>query len=64
MSFKANNEMHLKPSFEPFMDDYIGLSLELTTLTFNIKSKVFGALDSFLSFLKTYEERKHTTFYL
>ncbi len=40
------------------MDDDIGLSLKLTTLASNIKSKVFGVLDSFLSFLRTYEEKK------
>ncbi len=50
--------MHLRPFFESFMDDDIGLSLEVTTFTFNIKSKVFGVLDSFFSLLKTYEEKK------
>jgi len=32
--------------------------LEFTTLAFNIKLKMFGVLDSFLSFLRTYEEKK------
>jgi hypothetical protein len=50
--------MNLGPFFESFMDDNIGLSLELTTFASNIKSKVFGVLDYFLSFLKTYEEKK------
>jgi len=58
MSSKAKNEMHLRPSFESLMDDDIRLSLKLATLTSNIKSKVFGVLDSFISFLKTYEEKK------
>jgi hypothetical protein len=56
VSSKARDEMNLRPSFESLMDDNIGLSQKLTTLTSNIKSKVFGVLDSFLSFLKTYEE--------
>jgi len=58
MSFKAKDEMHLKPSFESLMDDDIGFSLKLTTLASNIKPKVFGVLDYFLSFLTTYEEKK------
>jgi hypothetical protein len=58
MSFKTRDEMHLRPSFESFMYYNIGLSLKLTTFASNIKSKVFGVLDSFLSFLKTYEEKK------
>ncbi len=55
---KAKDEMHLKPSFESLMDDDIGFSLKLTTLASNIKPKVFGVLDYFLSFLTTYEEKK------
>ncbi len=58
MSFKAKDEMHLRPSFESLMDDNIGLFLELATLASNIKSKLFGALDSFLSYLRTHEENK------
>jgi hypothetical protein len=38
MNYKAKDEMDLRPSFEPFMDDDIRQSLELVTLTFNIKS--------------------------
>ncbi len=38
MNSKARDEMHLRPSFEPFMDDDTRQSLELVTLTFNIKS--------------------------
>jgi hypothetical protein len=45
MSSKARDEMHLKPSFESFMNDDIGLYLELATFVSNIKSKVFGVLD-------------------
>jgi hypothetical protein len=58
MSSKSRDEMHLKPSFESFMDDDTALSLKLATIACNIKSKVFGVLDYFLSLLKTYEEKK------
>ncbi len=37
VSFKAKDEMHLKPSFESLMDDDIGLSLKLITFVSNIK---------------------------
>ncbi len=40
------------------MDDDIRVSLKLTTFASNIKLKVFGVLNSFLSFLRTYEEKK------
>jgi hypothetical protein len=53
-----NHEMNLKPFFESFMDDETKVFLELTTIDFNIKSFMFGVLDSFFSFLKTYEEMK------
>ncbi len=52
------DEMHLRRSFESFMNDDIGLSLKLATLASNIKSKVFGVLDFFLSLLRTYEKKK------
>jgi hypothetical protein len=58
MIHKARDEMHLRPSFESLMNDDTKLFLELTTLISNNKSKVFGVLDSFLSFLKTYEKKK------
>ncbi len=58
MSFTSRDEMHLRPSFETCMDDDIGLSLKLTTFASNIKLEVFGVLYSFLSFLRTYEEKK------
>jgi hypothetical protein len=58
MSFKAKDEMHLRP-FESLMDDGIKLSLKLATIAFNIKSQLFRVLDSFnSSILRTYEEKK------
>jgi hypothetical protein len=58
MSSKAKDEMHLKPFFESFMDDDNRLSLKLTIFASNIKLKLFGVLDFFLSFLRTYENKK------
>jgi hypothetical protein len=47
------------------MDDDSTIILELFLFTSNIKKKVCGVLDSFLSFLKNYEERKtHNMFSL
>jgi hypothetical protein len=58
MNSKARDTMHLRHFFESLMDDDIGVFLGLTTLVSNIKSELFWVLDSFLSFLKTYEEKK------
>ncbi len=41
-----------------FMDDDFVIILELCLFTSNIKKEVCGILDSFLSFLRKYEERK------
>jgi hypothetical protein len=47
------------------MDDDSTIILELSLFTSNIKKEVCGVLDSFLSFLKNYEERKaHNMFSL
>jgi len=47
------------------MDDDFAIILELSLFAFNIKKEVCGVLDSFLSFLKNYEERKaHNMFSL
>jgi hypothetical protein len=58
MNSKAKDEMHLRPFFESFMDDDNRLFLKLTSFASNIKLKLFGVLDSFLSFLRTYEKKK------
>jgi hypothetical protein len=41
-----------------FIDDDSIITLELSLFISNIKKEVCGVLDSFLSFLKKYEERK------
>jgi len=40
------------------LDDDFAIILELSLFAFNIKKEVCGVLDSFLSFLKNYEEKK------
>jgi hypothetical protein len=61
MSYKTKDGMHLKPSLESFMDDNIGLSLELTTLTSNINKKCLG-FRFFPFFLEDMKRRNHITF--
>jgi len=47
------------------MDDDSAITFELSLFAFNIKEKVCGVLDYFLSFLRNYEERKaHNMFSL
>ncbi len=58
MSSKTKEEINVRPSFEFLMDDDLGISFELTSLASNIRSKVFGVLDSFLSFMRTYDKKK------
>jgi hypothetical protein len=40
------------------MDDDLGIFFQLKSLASNIKLEVFGVLDSFLSFMRTYDEKK------
>ncbi len=47
MSSKSKEEVNVRPSFEFLMDDDLGIFFELTSLVSNIRSKVFGVLDSF-----------------
>ncbi len=51
--------MHLRLSFESLMDDDTKLYLKLAAFASNIKLEMLKFLDSFLSFLRTYEEKKH-----
>jgi hypothetical protein len=61
MSFKAEEEeVNVKLSFESLMDDDLGIPFKLASLASNISSKDFGGLDSFLSFMRKYDEKKNT----
>jgi len=48
-------------SFENLMEVKPSLVDELALLPFNNRKEVCGALNSFLSLLRTYERKKHTT---
>jgi hypothetical protein len=58
MSLKLRGKNQILPSFESLMDDDSIISDELFLLAFNIKRKVINVLDSFLSFLKVYDNKK------
>ncbi len=51
-------EVTMRPFLEFHMDVDLGIFFELTSFASNIRSKVFGLLDSFLLFMKTYDEKK------
>jgi hypothetical protein len=58
MSFKLKGENKIIPSFESIMEGNSIISNELSLLAFNIRREVINVLDSFLSFLKKYKNRK------
>jgi hypothetical protein len=58
MSLKLKKEKLIILSFESLMEDDSIIFYELFLLASNIKRKVINVLDSFLSFLKKYENRK------
>jgi len=58
MTYKAKEEVNVRPSFEFLMDDDLAIFFELASLASNIRLEVFGVLDSFLSFMKTCDEKK------
>ncbi len=43
---------------EDLIDDHLGVTLELSLLTSNIKREVCGVLDGFLLFFKNYEKNQ------
>jgi hypothetical protein len=56
LKFKEQNQVLL--SFETLMDDYSIITSELALMTFNIKREVSWVLESFISFLTKYENKK------
>jgi hypothetical protein len=63
LSLKLKEDNAPLTYFESLMEDEHSLVEKLVLLTSNIRNEVCGALDSFLSFLKTYEEKKHMTWF-
>jgi hypothetical protein len=58
MSLKLEEENKIIPSFESILEDNSIIFNELSLLAFNIQREVINVLDSFLSFLKKYENKK------
>jgi hypothetical protein len=58
MSLKLKEENQIIPSFESLMEDDSIVFYELSLLASNIRREVINVLDSFLSFLKKYENKK------
>jgi hypothetical protein len=58
MSLKLKEENKIIPSFENLMENNSIIFYELSLLASNIKREVINVLDSFLSFLKKYENMK------
>jgi hypothetical protein len=58
MSLKLKEENKIIPSFESIMEGDSIISNELSLLAFNIRREVINVLDSFVSFLKKYKNRK------
>jgi hypothetical protein len=58
MSLKLKEENQIIPSFENLMDDDSIIVDELFLLAYNKKREVLNVLDSFLSFLRKYDNRK------
>jgi len=53
-----NEKTRIQPAFDLLMDDDGKVRFELSMLAFNIKKEVARIFDSFLTFLKSYEEKK------
>jgi hypothetical protein len=58
MNLKLKKENQVVLSFESLMEEDLVITDELALLVFNIRMEVCGVLDSFLSFLTKYENRK------
>jgi hypothetical protein len=58
MSLRLKEENKIILSFESLMEDDSIIFNELSLLAFNTRREVINVLDSFLSFLKKYENRK------
>ncbi len=61
MSFKLKEEVGIALAIDQLMDDDFAIALEIFLLDFNVKKKLGGMLNFFLSFLKIYEEEKFIT---
>jgi hypothetical protein len=60
MSLKLFLKIGILSSLEDLIDDDSIVTFELSLLASNIKRKVCGVLDSFISFFKKYGKKKNT----
>ncbi len=58
MSSKLKEEPKNAPSFQTIMEEDFDVAFELIYLALNIRKEVCGIFNSFLSFLKKFDERK------
>ncbi len=58
MSSKLKEDVGIVQNLDQFMDDDSTITFEMSLFTSNIEKEVCGVLDSFLSFLRNFEERK------
>ncbi len=61
ISLKLKEKPKSAPSFQTLMQEDFGVALDLICLDSNIGKEVCGILDSFLSFLNKFDERKTHT---
>jgi hypothetical protein len=59
MNLKLRREVVFSPSFNTLIKKEYGVTIVLMSLVSNIKKKMSSVLDSFLSFMKKYEEKTH-----
>jgi hypothetical protein len=57
-SLKLKEESRISFNLEDLINDDFVVALELSLFASNIRKKVRGALDGFLSFFKNYEKNK------
>ncbi len=63
LCLRTREKTRIQPTFDLLLDDDGRITLELFLLASNIKKKVARILDSFLTFLKSYEKKKFITCY-
>ncbi len=59
LSLRMKDETRIKLAFDPLMDDDGKVILELSLLASNIRKEI-RILDSFLTFLRSYKEKKNS----
>ncbi len=58
MSSMLKEDIRIVQTLDQFLDDDYAITFELSLFVSNIEKEVCGVFDSFLSFLRKYEERE------